>query len=401
MRRTIQDHDLIPLKKEIEKINEVTSTYALTFEYIDYLEKQNIDFSFKQLPFHTPTRFYKDKKQDFINMIKQKKHGYISLKDNEYKQVTSECFLDTFIGKDFYELEKFFHHIDFREEICEFYRTFGLIALSKNEKKLYSELIKPFNSYFKYDIGLILYRSNLPYLMKNHTDLFKNHDLNYLCEEWFKKVNSFETYKVNKNKNTHNIGNIFYSKAQSFTLKLAGLIIFKQSNKIIENLINEYEDILSQRIVFDFFKENKCQETSFSFHIYRKHIENYKVSEISIETVDLLQKNLTVDINSIMKKHLLNYDKCSYFLRKIHSFFITEEDFKHTTIFIDEENKKCTISLASAKSELLQNGELFLHKTLNEKELFISPEKYKSSFYYFHFNNKFEVKNIKSLKSKI
>lgn len=401
MRRLIQDHDLIPLKKDIEKINEVNSTSSLTFEYIDYLEKQNIEFYFKQMPFQQPTVFKKEKKQDFINLIKQKKYGFISFKDSEYKQLTSECFLDTFVGKDFFELEKLFFHCDFRQEVCEFYRTFGLIALSKNEKKLYFELIKPFSTNKKYDISLILYRSNLPYIMKNHNDLFKDYDLNYLCQEWFKKVNSLENYKVTKNLSNHNIGNVYHAKAQCFTLKLAGLILFKQGNEAIEKLVHDYEEVLSQRAVFDFFKENKCSETSYAFHIYRKFIDNYKKSEISIEEVDLLQKNLTIDINSIMQKHFLNYDKCSHFLHKIVSFFKSEDNFKHTLISIDNESKKCTISLSSNQLDFLKNGHEFLLKTLNDKDLFMNPDKYKSVLSYIHFNNKFEVKNIKSVKNKI
>lgn len=401
MRRLIQNHDLIPLKKEIEKINEIHATSSLTFDYIDYLEKQNIDFSFKQMQFQQPTYFKKEKKQEFIDLIKQRKYGFLSFKDSEYSQITAECFLDTFVGKDFFELEKLFFHCDFRKEVCEFYRTFGLIALSRSEKKLYSELIKPFNAQTKYDIGLILYQSNLPYLMKNHHDLFKNYDLNHLCQDWFKKVNSLENYKVNKHKTNHNIGNLFHSNAQCFTLKLAGLIIFKQGKEAIEKLIHDYEEILSQRAVFEFFKENKCQETGYAFHLYRKHIEEYKNSEIVIDSVDLLQKNLSVDINTIMKKHLLNYDRCTQLLRNIVSFFNSEEDFKYTLISINEDNKQCTISLTSSKPEFLNNGAEFFSKVVNDKDIFMNPDKYKSVFYYIHLNNKFEVKNIKSVKTKI
>ena len=401
MRRLIQDHDLIPLKKEIYKITSINSFSPLTLEYIDYLEKQNIEFSFKQQQFQTPKEFKKENKQEFINFIKQKKYGFISFNDNDYTQITSHCFLDTFIGKDFYELEKLFNHIDFKEEVCEFYRTFGLIALSKNEKKLYHELIKPFNSHNRYDIGLILYRSNLPYLMKHHNDLFKDYDLNYLCQEWFKKVDSLENYKVTKSKTSHNVGNIFHAKAQCFTLKLAGLIVFKQGKEAIESLITDYEEVLSQRAVFEFFRDNKCHETSHAFHLYRKYIDNYKQSEVLIESVDLLQKNLTVDITSIMQKHLIQYDKCSHFLRSIGLFFKSEEDFKHTLVSFNEEDKKCTISLTSTKSEFLNHGQEFLSKALNDKEIFMNPEKYKSVFYYVHFNNKFEVKNIKTTKAKI
>lgn len=401
MRRLIQDHDLIPLRKDIEKINEVNSASSLTFEYIDYLEKQNIDFSFKQMQFQQPIDFKKEKKQDFINLIKQKKYGFISFKDSEYRQLTSECFLDTFVGKDFFELEKLFFHCDFRKEVCEFYRTFGLIALSRSEKKLYSELVKPFNYHTKYDIGLILYQSNIPYLMKHHQDLFKDYDLNSLCQDWFKKVNSLENYKVTKHTTSHNIGNIFHSKAQCFTLKLAGLILFKQGKEAIEQLIHDYEEVLSQRVVFEFFRDNKCPETGYAFHIYRTHIEEYKNSEILIDSVDLLQKNLSVDINLIMKKHLLNYDKCTHFLRNIVSFFNSQEDFKYTLVSINEDNKKCTISLTSSKPDFLNNGAEFFAKVVNDKDIFMNPDKYKSVFSYIHFNNKFEVKNIKSTKTKI
>lgn len=401
MKRLIKDHDLIPLKRDIENINSITSTSPLTFEYIDYLEKQNIEFAFKQLHFHQPTYFTKEKKKDFINTIKQKKHGQLCFKDNEYSQLTAECFLDTFIGKDFNEIDKFFQHINFKEEVCEFYRTFGLIALNRHEKTLYFELIKPFNFNTKYDIGLILYRSNIPYLIKHQNELFKDYDLNHLCQEWFKKVNSFETFNVNKYQNQNKVGNIFHSKSQAFTLKLSGLIIFKQDKQTIEHLINEYKDSLSQRTVFEFFRDNKCNELNYAFHLYRKHVDQYKSAEVLLTELDLLQKNLTVEIPSIMQKHLLNYDKCSQFLKAIGSFFKSEEDFKYSLISFNDEDKKCTISLSSTKQDFLKNGQVFFSKVINDKDIFMSPEKYKAVFYHTHFNNKFAVKNIKTPTVKI
>jgi hypothetical protein len=406
MKKLIQEDDLIPLKREIEKINYVNSLSSLTFEYIDYLEKQNINFSFKQKLYYFPEEFKKENKQKFINLIKQKKYGFISFTNDKYNRIIAESFLNTFVGKDFYELEKFFFHIDFTDKICQLYRTFGLIALNKNEKKLYYELIQPFNPNDKYNIGFILNDSNFPYLMKNHNDLFKNYDLNFLCKEWFKKVNSLENYKINKYttfNNVDNINMIFHAKAQCFTLKLAGLIIFKQNKEDIESLITDYEEVLSQKVVFEFFRNNKCHENSYfyAFNLYKKYIDNYKNSEISIEEIDLLQKNLTIDITSIMKKHLIQYDKCHHFLNCIGSFLKSEENFKHTFISFDEKNKKCMISLISSKNEDLKDGQEFLSKVLNNKEIFMSPDKYKSFFDYTYFNNKFLTKNINSSKIKI
>lgn len=401
MQRIIQHHDLIPLKKEIEQINEVNAKSPLTFEYIDFLEKQNISFGFKKFQYQQPFLFDKNKKNEFIQNIKKNNYGFFEFKDNEYKKITAEYFLDTFVGKDFNELEKFFFHSDFRSEICDFYRSFGLIALSRKEKKLYRELIKPYYVNEKYDMGMILYQSNLPYLLQYHNELFHQYDMNFLCENWIKKVDSFEKYKLQKSQYSNNTGNAFYAKAQSFVLKLAGNIIFKQGNQSIEQLITEYEDILSQKIVFEFFRDNKCDETKHAYYIYRKHIESYKKSEILVDSVDLLQKNLTLDINSVMKKHLLNYDKCSYFIKEIVKFFQSEKDFQYTLLSFNDENKKCTISLASQSKNFLSNGQEFLSQILNDKDLLMNPDKYKSCFYHIHFNNKFEVKDTKNKTVKI
>jgi len=401
MKRIIQSHDLIPLKKEIEHINEVNAKSPLTFEYIDFIEKQNLPFGFKKLPYQEPFNFNSLRKNEFIQQIKKNNYGFFEFKDNDYKKITAEYFLDTFVGKEFNELEKFFLHSDFRIEICEFYRSFGLIALSRKEKKLYRELIKPFYFNEKYDLGLILYQSNLPYLLKYHNELFHQYDMNFLFENWIKIVNSFEKYKLEKSKYNHNTGNSFYAKAQSFTLKLAGNIIFKQGNQSIENLITEYEDILSQKTVYEFFRDNKCEETKHAYYIYRKHIESYKKSEILIESVDLLQKNLSLDINSVMNKHLLNYDKCSHFIKEIVKFFQSEKDFQYTLLSFNDENKKCTISLTSNNSNFLKNGQEFLSQILNDKDLFMNPDKYKSCFYHIHFSDKFEAKEIKSKTIKI
>lgn len=400
MRKTIQDHDLLPLKKEITKLNAVKMS-QLTFDYIDFLEKQNISFSFKQQAFNQPFFFQKNKKSEFIQHIKNKQWGFLDFNDSADKELAPECFLETFIGKDFYELEKILHHIELSDTLCEFYRSLGLIALTRADKNFFNELTQPFNPKEKYDFSIIIQRSNIPYLMQNHKELFGDYDLKELWTHWNQKVDKFENYTPSYTNKNVTVGNQLHRKAKGFVLRLSASILLKQSKEEITDLFKKYEDILSQKAVFDFFKDNKCQETGFAFHIYRTYIENYKSSEISLEEMDLLQKNLTVDISSIMQKHLLNYDRTSQLLKAIGAFFQSEEDFQHTLITFNDIDKKCTFSLTSSKENYLKNGKEFLNKVFNDKDIFMNPEKYKATFYYIHFDNKFEVKNIKSVKNKI
>ncbi len=86
MRKTIQDHDLLPLKKEITKLNAVKMS-QLTFDYIDFLEQQNISFSFKQQAFNQPLFFQKNKKSEFIQHIKNKQWGYLDFNDSADKEL--------------------------------------------------------------------------------------------------------------------------------------------------------------------------------------------------------------------------------------------------------------------------------------------------------------------------
>ncbi len=76
MPRIIQSHDLIPLKKEIEQINEVNAKSPLTFEYIDFIEKQNIPFGFKKFSYYQPFNFESNKKNEFIQFSNKKFISY-------------------------------------------------------------------------------------------------------------------------------------------------------------------------------------------------------------------------------------------------------------------------------------------------------------------------------------
>lgn len=401
MRRIITESDLLPLRSDINKINAINTNSPLTFEYIDFLSTQSVEFSFKQIQFHNPVFFDKNKKEEFLSLITSRRFGFLEFNNNDDKKLVADCFLDTFVGKDFFELEKLFNHIDFRQEVCEFYRTFGLIALNHQEKKLYNELIEPIHYKNKYDLGVILYKANIPYLIKHYHALFNQYNIEDLFSQWTKKIDKFERLNTSFVKKSPTVGNVLYKKAQVFTLKLAGLILFKQPKNAILNLVEEYSDILSQRTVFDFFKDNKCSEISYAYYLYRNKIEQYKNTEVQIDEIDLMQKNLIVDISSVMTKHLLTYDRSLQLLKGMGKFFQQEEDFKHSLINIDDTTKKCTLSITSTKPEYLKNATEFLNKVINDKDLFMNPENYKTVFSYIHFSNKYEVKNIKQRTNKI
>lgn len=401
MRRIISDSDLLPLRSEITKINSIHVNSPLTFEYIDFLTTQSVDFSFKQMHYHNPVVFEKNKKEDFISLIKMKKFGFLEFKNNDDKKLVADYFLDTFIGKDFFLLEKLFNHIDFRQEVCDFYRTFGLMALSHKEKNFYNELIEHFNYQKKYDLSSILHKANIPYLMQHHNELFKDYNLKDLLSVWVRKIDKFENLNTSIVKKSPTVGNVLYKKAQVFTLKLAGLIMFKQPKNSIMELFEQYTDILSQRVVFDFFKDNKCSETAYAFGLYRNKIEAYKNSTVEIEEQDLIQKNLNIDISSIMTKHLLTYDRSSQLLKGIGKFFQEQDDFKHSLINFDDNNKKCILSVCSTEQYYLKNATEFVSKVVNDKDLLMNPDNYKTVFSYIHFNNKYEVKNIVTKTKKI
>lgn len=401
MRRLITESDLLPLRSDIQKINAIHVNSPLNFEYIDFLETQNVEFYYKQIQFHNPVFFNKNQKDDFINLIKNRRFGFLDFKNNDDKQLVADCFLDTFINKDFFLIEKLFQHIDFRQEVCEFYRTFGLIALNSKEKNLYNALIEPFHYKTKYDFSLILHKANIPYLMQHHDELFKSYNLEDLHTNFSRKVDNFEKLNTSVVKKAPSVSNVLYKKAQVFTLKLTSLILFKQPKTAISQLFEQYNDILSQRPVFDFFKEHKCSDTGYAFRLYRNKIEAYQNSKVEIEEIDLIQKNLIVDISSVMTKHLLNYDKSSQLLKGLCSFFQNQESFKHTMISFDDTNKKCILSITSTEPQYLKNATEFVNKVVNDKNLLMTPDNYTTVLSYIHFNNKYEVKNIQAKPKKI
>lgn len=403
MNRLITEQYLLPLKKDIGQINSFIPSSALSFEYIDFLDKEKIQFSFRQdARFYTSFKF--ENKSDFIAHLQTKNFGYFEFSNQEEGHIIAEFYLDTFIGKPFYELEKLFQHINFSHTICESYRSLGLIALHSDEKEFIKNLTLPFSRKDKpYSLALSLNSANLPYILQNHALLFKDKDIDALWNEWLIKINHYEHTSANKFSESSNvsISQQLGRKAKAFTLKLAGMIVLKQSKSMMTQLFIDYEDILSQKIVFDFFKQNKSPDIRPAFYIYKSYINQYQKSSVLIEEVNLIQKNLTVDITSIMQKHLLNYDKISQLLQSIFNFFKEQPDFQHSLISFIDIDKKCCFSLTSTHINYLNNGKQFLSTVLNDKEIFLNPDKYKSLFFYIHLDNKFEVKNIQSVKSKI
>lgn len=405
MNKLIQEHDLLPLKKDIIKINEFKSDSPLSWEYIDYLEKMNIFFFFKQQAYDNDIMFTNDTKKKFIKHLNSKKFGFFKFTsdDNLFKQNLAENFLDTFIGKNFNELKKVFDHVEFPNQICEFYKCLNLVVLNSQEKKFFKEIIKPFHPQDKiHTIGLILHHVDISFLIKNHSELFEKNKLNDFWKEWSLKVDNFEISHFSMfSEPSVNVHDELCKKAKVFILRLAGIIIFKQNTNMIKQLFIDYEGAISQEEIHTFFKNNKFPEMNTAFNLYSEYIKEFENSQVSIEEINLIQKKLTVNIASIMQKNLLSYDKTCDLLKSIFNFFKTQPDFEHSLLTFNEENKKCNFCLTSHREDYLKNGKEFLSQVLNNKEIFTEPDKYKALFQYIHLDGKFESKNIKSHMKKI